>query len=57
MEQQLGDREGINSTDDLQSRLMVIRDSITLTNIHVLFDGMNDRRKRVVNLQGSHIGK
>ena len=51
MEQQLGDREGINS------RLMVIRDSITLTNIHVLFDGMNDRRKRVVNLQGSHIGK
>ena len=57
MEQQLGDREGINSTDDLQSRLMVIRDSITLTQLHVLFDGMNDRMKRVVNLQGSHIGK
>ena len=57
MEQQLGDREDINSTDDLQSRLMVIRDSITLTQSHVLFDGMNDRMKRVVNLQGSHISK
>ena len=33
---QLGDREGINNTDDLQSRLMVIRDSITLTQLHIL---------------------
>ena len=57
MEQQLGDREGINNTDDLQSRLMAIRDSITLTQLHALFDGMNDRMKRVVKLQGSHIGK
>ena len=57
MEQQLGDREGINNTDDLQSRLMVIRDSITLTQLHVLFDGMNDRMKRVDKLQWSHIGK
>ena len=57
MEQQLGDREGINNTDDLQSRLMAIRDSITLTQMHALFDGMNDRMKRVVKLQGSHIGK
>ena len=59
MEQQLGDREGINNTDDLQSRLMAITDAITLSNtqLHALFDGMNDRRKRVVKLQGSHIGK
>ena len=57
MEQQLSDREGINNTDDLQSRLMAIRDSITLTQLHALFDGMNDRMKRVVKLQGSHIGK
>ena len=41
----------------LQSRLMAIRDSITLTQLHALFDGMNDRMKRVVKLQGSHIGK
>ena len=47
----------INNTDDLQNRLMVIRDSITLTQLHVLFDGMNERMKRVVKLQGSHIGK
>ena len=57
MEQQLGDREGINNTDDLQCRLMAIRDSITLTQLHDLFDGMNDRMKLVVKLQGSHIGK
>ena len=36
MEQQLGDREGINNTDDLQSRLMAITDSITLTQLHAL---------------------
>ena len=41
----------------LQSRLMAIRDSITLTRLHALFDGMNDRMKRVVKLQGNHIGK
>ena len=57
MEQQLGDREGINNTDDLQCRLMAMRESITLTQLHDLFDGMNDRRKLVVKLQGSHIGK
>ena len=57
MEQQLGDREGINNTDDLPIRLMGIRDSITLTQLHALFDGMNDRMKRVVKLQGSHIGR
>ena len=57
MEQQSGDREGINNTDDLQSRLMAIRDSITLTQLHALFDSMNDRMKHVVKLQGSHIGK
>ncbi len=57
MEQQLGDREGINNTDDLQCRLMAIRDSMTLTQLHDLFDGMNDRMRLVVKLQGSHIGK
>ena len=57
MEQQLGDREGISNTDDLQSRLMAIRDSITLTQLHALFDSMIDRMKRVVKLQGSHMGR
>ncbi len=57
MEQQLGDREGSNNTDDLQCRLMAIGDSITLTQLHHLFDGMNDRMKLVVKLQVSHIGK
>ena len=55
--QQLGDTEGINNTDDLQSRLMVITDSTTHTQLHVPFDGMNDSMKHVVKLQGSHIGK
>ena len=53
----MGDREGINNTDDLQCRLMAIRDSITLTQLHDLSDDMNDRMKLVVKLQGSHIGK
>ncbi|KAL0035558.1 hypothetical protein WJX77_011878 [Trebouxia sp. C0004] len=57
MEQQLRDREGIDNTDDLQCRLMAIRDSITLTQLHDLFDGMSARMKLVVKLQGSHIGK
>ena len=39
------------------NRLMAIRDSITLAQLHALFTGMNDRMKRVVKLQGSHIGK
>ncbi len=38
-------------------QLMAIRDSITLTRLHDLFDGMNDRMKLVVKLQGSHTGK
>ncbi len=49
--------EDINNTDDLQGRLMAIRVSITLTQLHDLFDGMDARRKRVVKLHGSHIGK
>ena len=32
---------------------MAIRDS--LTQLHDLFDGMNDRMKLAVKLQGSHI--
>ena len=35
-------------------QLMAIRDSITLTQLHDLFDVMNDRMKLV---QGSHTGK
>ncbi len=38
-------------------QLMAIGDSITLAQLHDLFDGMNDRMKRVVKLQGSHTGK
>ncbi len=57
MEQQLGDGEDINNTDDLQCRLMAIRDSITLAQLHDLFDGMDARMKLVVKLQGSRIGK
>ena len=57
MEQQLGARVGINNTDDLQCRLMAIRDSITLTQLHDLSDGMNARMKLVAKLQGGHIGK
>ncbi len=57
MEQQLGDRKDINSTDDLQCRLMAIGASITLTQLHDLFDGVDARMKLVVKLQGSHIGK
>ena len=57
MEQQFSDREGINNTDDLQCRLMAIRDSITLTQMHDLSDGINSEMKLVVKLQGSHIGE
>ncbi len=57
MEQQSGNREGINKTDDLQCRLMAIRDSITLTQLHDLFDGMNARMKLFAKLEGGHIGK
>ena len=57
LEQQLGDRDGMSNTDDLPCRLMAVRDSITLTQLHDLFDGMDDRKKLVVKLQGSHIGK
>ena len=57
MEQHLGDREGLTDTDDLQCRLMAIRDSIIVTQLHDLFDGMNDTMKLVVKLQGIHIGK
>jgi len=57
MEQQLGDREGINTTDDLQARLTEIRDSISITHVRALFDGMHTRMQRVVKLQGNHIGK
>ncbi len=56
MEQQLGDREDINNTDDLQCRLMAIG-AITPTQLHDLFDGMDARMMLVVKLQGSHIGK
>ena len=57
MENELGDREGINNTDELQCRLMAIRDSITLTHLRDLFDGMERRMKLVVKRQGGHIGK
>ena len=57
MEQQLGGREGIDNTDDLQCRLMAIRDSIILTQLRDLLDGMDARMKLVVKLQGGHIGK
>ena len=57
MENELGDREGINNTDELQCRLMAIRDSITLTQLRDLFDGMERRMKLVVKRQGGHIGK
>jgi len=57
MEQQLGDRKDINSTDDLQCRLMAIGASITLIQLHDLFDGVDATMKLVVKLQGSHIGK
>ena len=57
MEQQLGDREGIGSTEELQARLVAIRNSISLTQLRDLFDGMNNRMQRVIKLQGSHIGK
>ena len=53
----LGGREGIDNTDNLQCRLMAIRDSITLTQLRDLFDGMDARMKLVVKLQGGHIGK
>ena len=57
MEQKLGAREGTNNTDDLQSRLMAVTDSITLTQLHDLTDGMNNRMKLVVKLQGRQIGR
>ncbi len=38
-------------------QLMAIRDSITLTQLHDLFDGMSDKMKLVVKLQGSVTGK
>ena len=53
----MGARVGINNTDDFQCRLMAIRDPITLTQLHDLFDGMNARMKLVAKLQGGHIGK
>ena len=53
----MGDREGIGSTEELQARLVAIRNSISLAQLHDLFDGMNNRMQRVVKLQGSHIGK
>ena len=57
MEQQLGDRKGINNTDDLQVRLMAIRDSIILVQLCALFDGMGSRMKHAVRLQGCHMEK
>ena len=57
MEQQLGDRQGIKNTDELQAKLIAIRDSITLTQLRDLFDKMDDRMQRVISLQGNHIGK
>ena len=57
----MGDREDINNTDDLQCGLMAIRDSITLTQLHMhalqLFDDMPARMKPVVKRQGGRIGK
>ena len=54
MEQQSGNRVGINNTDDLQCRLIAIRSSITLTQLRDLFDGMDARTKLIVKLQGGH---
>ena len=56
MEQQ-PDKEGINNTDDLQQKLVKIRDAITLEQCHDLVGGMNNRMQQVVKLQGGHIGK
>ncbi len=56
MEQQ-PDREGINNTDDLQERLVTIRDAITLEQCRDLVGGMNNRMQQVVKLQGGHLGK
>ena len=49
MEQQLGDREGISTTDELQARLIQVKDSTTLAHVRALFDGMYGRMQRVVN--------
>ncbi len=60
MEDQLGARAGINNTDELQQRLIAIRDSITETQLHQYFRGMNSkegRMQRVIQLKGDNIGK
>ena len=56
----MGARAGINNTDELQQRLIAIRDSITETQLHQYFRGMNSkegRMQRVIQLKGDNIGK
>ena len=57
MDSQLHKQEACKSVDELKIRLESIRKSIPLRQLHALFDGMNARMRRVIDLDGGHIGR
>ena len=57
MDTQLHKQDSCKSVDELKQRLESIRKSIPMKQLHALFDGMNARMKRVIELNGGHIGR
>ena len=57
MDQQLHKQGPCKNVNQLKERLEAIRQSIAPSHVRALFDGMNARMKRVIALDGGHIGR
>ena len=57
MDRQLHKHHKCKNVQELKEKLEEVRQSIPQTYLHNLFDGMPARMKRVIKLNGDHIGK
>ncbi len=57
MNRQLHKHHKCKNVEELKEKLQQVRQSIPASYLHAVFDGMNARMKRVLDLNSDHIGK
>ena len=57
MDKQLHKQGPCKTVKELKGKLEAIKQSISARQLHALFDGMDARMRRVIELDGDHIGK
>lgn len=57
MDRQVHKQQPCKTVDELKDRLEGVRQSIPISQLHALFDGMPARMQRVIELSGDHIGR